>query len=132
MFLRFQKHYFFVSLLLFTTLVVIALFVRDSLLRPYGGDFLVVIWLYTLIRALTSASIKQTALFVMGVALLVECLQYLQFTAYLGIAADTAAGIAIGSSFDWLDLLLYASGTLFSMYFDQFWSSDMAVTRSRH
>lgn len=36
-----KRVYLLAAAALFATLVLIALFVRDSIVRPYGGDFLV-------------------------------------------------------------------------------------------
>lgn len=119
---RFQKYYFLISIALFAVLVFIATFVSDTWIRPYGGDFLVVIWLYYLIRSLTIATTKQAALAVFTIAVLVETMQYFQLNAHLGIGANTATGIALGSSFDWMDLLLYMLGTVFSVILDRYWS----------
>ena len=41
--LRFNKTYFLLTILLFCTEVIIALFVHDNFIRPYFGDVLVVI-----------------------------------------------------------------------------------------
>ena len=43
--LRWNALYFFLAILLLMIEIVIALFVHDELIRPIGGDFLVVVFL---------------------------------------------------------------------------------------
>jgi len=50
----FNKTYFALAILLFIVEVFIGMYVKDNFIRPYGGDFLVVILLYFLVRAFFS------------------------------------------------------------------------------
>ncbi len=43
---KFHRKYFFSTLLLFATEIFIAAYLHDAVIRPYGGDFLVVILIY--------------------------------------------------------------------------------------
>ncbi|MGB7785750.1 MAG: DUF2809 domain-containing protein, partial [Salinimicrobium sp.] len=56
--LRFQKSYFLASLILFLLLVFIAAYVSDDIIRPYGGDVLVVIFLYCLLKSIFRIPVK--------------------------------------------------------------------------
>ena len=47
----FNKTYFLLALLLLLAEVLIALYLHDALIRPYGGDFLVVILLYCFVKS---------------------------------------------------------------------------------
>ena len=44
--LKFKRSYFLWTITLIFIEIVIALFVHDGIVRPYGGDFLVVILIY--------------------------------------------------------------------------------------
>ena len=48
---RFQLHYFLLTLLLLGVEIFIGACMHDAVIRPYGGDVLVVILLYCLIRS---------------------------------------------------------------------------------
>ena len=54
--LTFNLKYFLFALALFMIEVLIALFVHDSFIRPYLGDFLVVILIYCAVRTFIKAS----------------------------------------------------------------------------
>ena len=89
--------------------ILIALFVRDAFVRPYGGDILVVILLGCLVRAVFSRQIPYLALWVFFFAAAVEGAQA------LGIASLIPDGwtvlkIAVGSSFSVWDLVCYGVG----------------------
>ncbi|MDO6527798.1 DUF2809 domain-containing protein [Motilimonas sp. 1_MG-2023] len=101
------------------TLIVIALFIRDSFIRPFLGDVLVVIWLYLLLVACLSCSKKSIAIFVLAFACSLEALQYFQFINLLGLQDHQAARIIIGATFDWLDLVAYALGIGFIGVFER-------------
>ncbi len=115
---RFNARYFVCSLILLLTLIVIALFIRDSFIRPFLGDVLVVIWLYLLLVACLSFSKKSIAIFVLAFACSLEALQYFQLINLLGLQDHQAARIIIGATFDWLDLVAYALGIGFIGVFE--------------
>ena len=97
------------ALVLLVTEVLIALYVRDAFIRPYGGDILVTVLLCCLLRALFSRRIPFLALWVLLFAFAVE------FAQALGIASLIPEGwtglrIAVGSSFSVWDLVCYAVG----------------------
>ncbi len=108
--ITFNVKHFLVSMLLFAILVFIALFVRDSFVRPFLGDVLVVIWMYTFLAAFLSIRHKALSLFVLAFAYCVEIAQYFRLVEALGLQNNTLASIVIGSTFDWLDMLAYTLG----------------------
>ncbi|WP_324720150.1 ribosomal maturation YjgA family protein [Salinimicrobium sp. HB62] len=114
--LDFNLKYFMASLLLFFTLFLIAVFVRDSILRPYGGDFLVVIFLYCLLKSFFRISVKNAIFGVLLFSFLIEALQYVRAINFLGLQENKIASAVLGSHFDWLDMLLYTLGGI-SVYF---------------
>ena len=48
---HFNPRFLLLAILLLLVEILIAVYVRDALIRPYGGDFLVVIMLYGFARA---------------------------------------------------------------------------------
>ncbi|HEX2532803.1 MAG TPA: DUF2809 domain-containing protein [Chitinophagaceae bacterium] len=106
----FRKPYFFLALLLFLIEAYIGLYLRDAFVRPYVGDYLVVIFLYCFIRAFLRASVIPVALFVLATAFVVEILQYFHFIEVIGLQHSTLAHLVLGSGFEWIDLLAYTLG----------------------
>jgi hypothetical protein len=106
----FNKKYFFLSLLLFITEVLIALFVRDSFIRPYFGDFLVVILLYCMIRTFWNFPVPVIVGGVLAFAYLLETLQYFRLVEQLGLADSELARTVIGTGFAWGDMVAYTIG----------------------
>ena len=91
--------------------ILIALYVRDAFVRPYGGDILVTVLLCCLLRAVLPREIPYVSVWVFLFAAAVECAQG------LGIAALIPEGwtvirVIVGSSFSVWDLVCYAVGCL--------------------
>lgn len=110
--LTFDKKYFFLAIILFVIEVLIALFVRDTFVRPYVGDYLVVILIYCAVRAVLKASVWKVALGVLLFSFLVETLQYFQIVNRLGLEHNTIARTVIGYGFEWSDFVAYTLGIL--------------------
>lgn len=108
----FRIRYFVPAVVLFLIEVFIAVYVRDRFVRPYLGDYLVVIFLYCLVRAFVQAPPARVALGVWLFALAVEVLQYLQLVRRLGLQDSALANVVLGNSFEWIDLLAYTLGVL--------------------
>ena len=69
---QFDKKYFIYGLLLFGVETVIALYARDQIIRPYGGDFLVVILLYCILRCFTHLSVNRSCIIVLLLSYVVD------------------------------------------------------------
>jgi hypothetical protein len=108
----FNLKYFLAALLLFFTEVFIAIYVKDSYIRPYGGDFLVVIFLYCLLKSFFKIPVKNAIIGVLLFAFLIEGLQYLELVKLLGLQHNQIASVILGSHFEWLDILIYSLGGL--------------------
>lgn len=61
----FSLRYFLLALLFFIIEVLIALYVKDNFVRPYVGDYLVVMLIYCAVRTFIKASPVKTALAVL-------------------------------------------------------------------
>ena len=110
---HFSKGYFLWALILFATEVFIALFVRDAYIRPVGGDFLVVILLYCLVKSFTKTQTKTAAFGVLLFAYLIEAAQYYNLVGILGLRDIQVARIIIGTRFSWADMAAYTAGVAF-------------------
>ena len=108
----FQKSYFFLSLLLFGMEILIGAFVHDSFIRPYGGDYLVVIFLYCLVLSFLNLSVRLAAILVLLFSYLIETLQYFHFADRLGLKGSSLARILLGSYFSWVDIGCYTLGII--------------------
>ena len=112
--IRFQlnRPYLILALSLFLTELFIAFQVRDTIVRPYGGDFLVVILIYCTIKSCLITDINFTAIGVLLFAYLVETSQYFHLINKLGLERSSIARNILGTSFAWTDLLMYTLGML--------------------
>lgn len=110
--MQFHKKYLVLAALLFLVEIVIAVFFHDRIIRPYGGDFLVVILLYCLVRGIFNIPIISAALSVLAFSFYIEILQYFNLVNRLGLQDYTIARIVIGSSFEWFDLVAYTLGII--------------------
>lgn len=107
---QFHKKYFLWALALFAVEVFIGVYVRDRFVRPFMGDFLVVILLYCLVKSFVNTSVRRAAVGVLLFSYLVETLQYLKIVKWLGLEHNRLASIIIGTSFSWEDMLAYTLG----------------------
>ncbi|HUH32721.1 MAG TPA: DUF2809 domain-containing protein [Daejeonella sp.] len=108
----FNRRYFILTVILFITEVLIALFVKDGFIRPYFGDFLVVILLYCMIRSFLNISALLVVVAVLLFCYLIETLQYFQIVERLGLSGFSLARTLIGTDFAWMDMLAYTLGAL--------------------
>ncbi len=107
------------SLVCFIALVVIALFVRDSFIRPTFGDVLVVVWLYYSLASLFSMPVNWLVSLVVLIAFAVELGQLLQVAVWLGIESSSPLAVILGATFDWKDLLAYSIGGLLCCWIEK-------------
>lgn len=108
--LFFNRRYFLLTVFLFFILVFIAAFVRDRFVRPYFGDYLVVIFLYCFARAFFSLSPLKAAVGVLLFSYLIELLQYFHILQILGLDDVELARVILGNGFEWWDLVAYTLG----------------------
>jgi Protein of unknown function (DUF2809) len=108
----FNKKYLYFTLILFVVEVFIAVFVKDNFVRPFIGDVLVVILIYCFIRAFWSIHSSIVALSVFVFSCIIEVLQYFNFVTHLGLQNNEILAVALGSTFDWKDIIAYAIGTV--------------------
>ncbi len=107
---RFRKKYLLLAVILFVIEVVIALYVRDGFIRPYFGDYLVVMLVYCFVMSFFDLPVKWACIGVLLFAYAVEVMQYLNVVELLGLGNNNTARTVIGVSFEWLDMLAYTLG----------------------
>jgi Protein of unknown function (DUF2809) len=108
--LSINRPYLLLTLLLFVTEVLIALFVRDQFVRPFVGDFLVVILIYVFLQSFWKLPVIPTAIGVLLFAFVVETLQYFHIVEVLHLQHSQFARVVIGTEFKWEDLVAYTAG----------------------
>jgi hypothetical protein len=97
---------------IFAVEVAIASFVHDSFVRPYVGDSLAVALVYCVLRAATPLGVISAAAFALAIAFAVELGQLIGLLHLLGLDGSRLARIALGTDFEPLDFLAYATGAL--------------------
>lgn len=93
------------SLLLLLSLILIA--DTTGFLRATVGDYLVVLLLYALVRTVQPTGLRILPLLLFLFALTVEGLQFVDIVGLLGIRNENVQ-IAVGTVFDWGDIVAYA------------------------
>lgn len=109
---KFHLKYFLGFLVLFVMEILIAKYAHDDIIRPYFGDYLVVILMYCFMRSFRSISVLKTAIFVLLLSYFVETMQYFNWVHLLHLDDSTIANIVMGNYFAWMDLLMYTLGIL--------------------
>jgi len=110
--LGFSKKYAILSVGLFVVEIFIALFAHDRIIRPFVGDMLVVILIFTLCRTVVKVNYFRLALCVLIFSFAFEIGQYFNLISILGLQHNALARIVIGMTFDVHDLLAYGAGVL--------------------
>ena len=98
------------TLVLFIIELLIALFVHDEFIRPYVGDVLVVLLLYTFVRIFLPEGVRLLPLYIFLFAAGVEVLQYFRIAEVLGLSDNRILSVVIGSVFDVKDIVCYGVG----------------------
>ena len=102
--------YIILTIILLTVEVLIALFIHDNFIRPYLGDVLVVMAIYTFIRIFIPERVRMLPSYILCFAVLVELMQYFRIVEMLGLQENRFFRVLIGSVFDINDIICYAVG----------------------
>lgn len=108
----FNPKYFYFTLILFIIEICIAVFLDDTFIRPFIGDVLVVILIYCFIKSFWKINSSIAALSVFAFACVIEILQYFNFVNHFGWQKYKILAVALGSTFDWKDIIAYAIGII--------------------
>ncbi|MPM02559.1 hypothetical protein SDC9_48808 [bioreactor metagenome] len=116
--MRINKKYIISFLILFIVEALIALFVHDNFIRPYIGDILVIILMYTFIRGVIDKKIKILPIYLFLFASFVEVMQYFKVIELLNLENNKVASIIMGTSFDIKDILCYFIGSMILIIYE--------------
>lgn len=116
----FNKNYFGIAILLFMVEVLIALFVKDRFVRPYLGDVLVVILMYSFLKSFLQLPVVLVTIGVLSFAFIIEFLQYIRIVETLRLERSVMISTVIGTSFAWLDVLAYVAGALIILFTENY------------
>lgn len=100
------------TVLLFLIELGLALFVRDDFFRPFVGDLLVVILIYSFVRSFWYCRSYRLVMAVCLFAFLVEALQAFDPIGRFGFEEYTALSVVVGRTFSSLDLVAYTLGSV--------------------
>lgn len=91
--------------------IYIGLYIKDTWIRPYVGDILIVPVVYWFLRVIFPEKPRRLDVGVILMAILVEFSQAIHLDRLLKIQG-TVLGIIVGSTFDWKDIFCYGLGGL--------------------
>lgn len=109
--------------------IYIANYISDDFIRPYLGDFLVVILLYCFLMLISKATVAKGLISVLVFSFTIEFIQLIDISKVLGYQPPRIVMIILGSSFSLWDLLAYTLGILFAGSIEWFVNSKERNTR---
>lgn len=118
------QHLLIAFFVFITEILIATTFAHTGFIRPFLGDYLVVILLYHLVKSFRVIPPLKLAVGVFIFACLVETAQYFQLADVLGFPRGSVMSIIIGTSFSWADILMYLLGCATSYGLDRFLLSN--------
>ena len=117
--LKFSKTYLIATITILVIEIFIAIFVSDRFIRPFIGDTLAVVFVYSFLKIW----IRQKKITIVIISLIfafcIEALQAINFIELIGLSDSTLAKVILGTSFSWKDILAYAAGCVLILIFDK-------------
>lgn len=114
--MKLNYKYLIIFIIIFLIEIFIAVFINDTVIRPFVGDVLVIILIYTFIRIFTKKYIKYLPIYIFLFACLIEIGQYFNLLNILHLANFKLAQIVIGTTFDIKDIICYFIGMTFTIF----------------
>lgn len=105
-------------IVIFLIELFIAVFVHDRIIRPYIGDILVIVLMYTFIKTFIKNEIRLLPVYLFVFAAFVEGMQFFDIVKILGLENNKILSIIIGSTFDIKDILCYLAGSVILLIWD--------------
>ena len=115
----FNPLYLLLTIILFLTEIIIALFFKDKLIRPFVGDVLVVILIYCFLRIFLNVNYRKAALGVLIFAFVIEILQFFDYVKLLRLENNRILSVVMGRTFEWLDFAAYVVGFAIILFFEK-------------
>ncbi|MGE0492381.1 MAG: DUF2809 domain-containing protein [Vulcanimicrobiota bacterium] len=109
---RFHPGYFACFVVILAIEVGIALFVHDHFVRPFLGDVLVIVLLYSLAASALEASPARLAAAVLAFGFAVETIQYFDPIGRFHLEHHRVLAVVVGRTFALEDFAAYLSGFL--------------------
>jgi len=129
--MRIRANYLLITLGLFIIEVLIATtFSHNRFIRSYLGDYLVVILLYYLVKSFYDVSPLVLSILIFVFACGIEIAQYFRLADSLGLRPGSVLSILLGTSFSWIDILMYFAGSL-TAYFASIWRGHNLVPQNK-
>ncbi|WP_373055940.1 DUF2809 domain-containing protein [Zunongwangia sp. H14] len=125
---RSKKAYFISFLMLLLIEISIAIWIKDDFIRPYLGDFLVVILIYCFLMTISNLSVLRALMIVLLFSFAVEFFQLINIVKVLQYQPPKVVMIVLGSSFSVWDLLAYTLGILFTAGIEFYHNSMLRKT----
>ncbi|MDJ0277890.1 DUF2809 domain-containing protein [Sphingomonas sp. 2R-10] len=129
--MRLHIGYALLTVALLAIELAIALFVRDAIVRPYVGDALAVVLVYAGLRAVTTLRVVPAVLVAFGIAVVIECSQYLRLLDHVGLGGNRWARMILGSGFDLVDFVAYAGGAILVLLVERYRRASRAAGGTR-
>jgi hypothetical protein len=129
--MEFSTKYFGLTVLLFIVEVAIGFFFHDIIVRPFVGDLLVVILIYCFVKTFINTAVKTTAIAVLLFAYVVEVSQYFHLIRVIGLEYSKAARLIMGTSFSWMDMLMYTLGIILVVILENRFASSIKLRAER-
>jgi hypothetical protein len=120
----FERKYLLLTLILFAVEICIALFIKDTFVRPFVGDALVVALIYCFFKIFLDLSYRKLAFGVFLFACVIEILQYFDYVALLGLENNRGMSTILGRTFEWMDFAAYFAGFLFIILIENFFEKS--------
>ena len=115
-----RRYYLIGFFLLLLIEISIAKYVQDDFVRPYLGDFLVVILLYCFLMSVSKLRVRKGLIIVLFFSFAVEFFQLIDIEKILQFQPSEIFMIVLGSSFSVWDLLAYSLGIIFCYLLEYF------------
>lgn len=110
---RAGKTYYIIGFMILLLIeILIAKFITDDFIRPYLGDYLVVILIYSFLMAISKIPVLKGLLIVLIFSFSIEFFQLINIVKVLQYQPPQLVMIILGSSFSAWDLLAYLLGLL--------------------
>tara|TARA_R110002050_G_scaffold295079_1_gene453538 strand:- start:5767 stop:6150 length:384 start_codon:yes stop_codon:yes gene_type:complete len=110
--IKLNKTYLIITILLFITEALIAIYLKSGFIRHTFGDFLVVILLYSFFKSFIPNNHFKIAISVLAFAFFIEFLQLANILETLNLQNNYLIKVILGSSFQISDLVAYTLGTV--------------------
>lgn len=108
----FKPLYFLLWIFIFLVEVLIARYMHDRFIRPFGGDILIVVLIYAFVRSFLNVDYSKIAVGVLLFSFIIEILQAFNYADLLGFEHNNIMRTILGTTFSVSDLICYFIGFL--------------------